>query len=107
MTLEVEDTGPGIPGRRTIQGVRPLLPCGGRAVARSRRSGLGLAIARWSVEMHGGHISAHTAEGRGSRSESNSRQPRSRPYARFRTTKPALPNVRSQNEVTCLASGLS
>jgi heavy metal sensor kinase len=63
--IEVEDTGPGIPEAelsrvfdrfyRVEEGRSPV--AGG--------AGLGLAIARWSVETHGGSISAHTSGGCG------------------------------------------
>jgi heavy metal sensor kinase len=63
--LEVEDSGPGIPAGEVSKVFDRFYRV---EEGRSRAAGgfgLGLPIARWSVEMHGGTISAHTAEGRG------------------------------------------
>jgi heavy metal sensor kinase len=63
--LEVEDTGPGIPGGELSRVFDRFYRVEEGRSREAGGSGLGLAIARWSVEMHGGSISAHTAEGRG------------------------------------------
>ncbi|PYR53446.1 MAG: hypothetical protein DMF95_03975 [Acidobacteria bacterium] len=65
-TVEVSDNGPGIAAEaaahifdRFDRGGRPRSEDGGGA-------GLGLAIARWAVEVSGGHLTLETANGGGS-----------------------------------------
>ncbi len=67
LRVEVEDNGPGIPDHEVpllFQEFRQLsnLPTGSE-----RSSGVGLAIARYLVELHGGTIGAESEVGRGSR----------------------------------------
>jgi signal transduction histidine kinase len=64
--IEVEDTGPGI---APLDRDRIFERFYRVDAARSRDAGgvgLGLAIARWAVEVNGGHIELDTEEGRGS-----------------------------------------
>jgi heavy metal sensor kinase len=63
--LEVEDSGPGIPEPELSKVFDRFYRVEEGRSREAGGAGLGLAIARWSVEMHGGHISAHTIEGRG------------------------------------------
>jgi heavy metal sensor kinase len=64
--FQVEDSGPGIPEDELVKVFDRFyrVECG-----RSREkggAGLGLSIAKWSIETHGGTISAQAAEGSGS-----------------------------------------
>jgi heavy metal sensor kinase len=63
--LEVEDAGPGIPAAEVSKVFDRFYRVEEGRSRGAGGSGLGLPIARWSVEMHGGDISAHTVEGRG------------------------------------------
>ena len=65
-TIEVTDTGPGIPPEHRDHVFDRFYRID---KARSRDlggAGLGLSIARWAVEAHGGRIELHSIEGRGS-----------------------------------------
>ncbi len=65
-TIEVVDTGPGIPPEHRDRVFDRFYRID---KARSRDlggAGLGLAIARWAVEVHGGRIDLDSIEGRGS-----------------------------------------
>ena len=64
--IEVEDRGPGIATEHQphlFERFYRADPSRARAVG---GVGLGLAMARWSVEAHGGHIDLHSREGAGS-----------------------------------------
>jgi signal transduction histidine kinase len=64
--LEVQDTGPGIAAEhrgRIFDRFYRVDP--GRARERGG-AGLGLSIARWAVELHGGRIELESELGRGS-----------------------------------------
>ncbi len=66
VVLEVEDEGPGIP-REDLERVFERFYRGdGRRGADGGGAGLGLAIARWIVELHGGTIRAQRREPQGS-----------------------------------------
>jgi len=65
-TLAVADEGPGIPREHHARVFDRFYRVD---AARSREdggAGLGLAIARWAVEVHGGRIEVESKEGRGS-----------------------------------------
>jgi len=57
----VADTGIGIPQAEQMRIFERFLPRGCCPVARGRRHGLGLSIARHIVEAHGGRIWVRTA----------------------------------------------
>ncbi len=61
--VEVEDTGPGIPDDKLPHIFEKFYQVGDHA--RAKGAGLGLAIAREVVEVHGGRISARNAPGHG------------------------------------------
>ncbi len=66
MELVVEDEGPGVPAREIERIFRPFEQIrNGRRVGRETGLGLGLAIARAIVELHGGHL--HVGPGAGGR----------------------------------------
>ncbi len=66
VTIEVDDEGPGI-AEEELERVFERFYRGGVQPAATRGAGLGLAIARWIVELHGGTIRAERREPRGSR----------------------------------------
>jgi signal transduction histidine kinase len=64
--IEVKDCGPGIPQAhhaRLFERFYRVDPGRSRSLG---GVGLGLSMARWSVEAHGGHIEVHSREGAGS-----------------------------------------
>jgi signal transduction histidine kinase len=66
VTIEVQDRGPGIPAQHLehlFERFYRVDPGRSRGLG---GSGLGLAMARWSVEAHGGTITVDSAEGTGS-----------------------------------------
>jgi heavy metal sensor kinase len=63
--LEVVDTGPGIPENQLSRVFDRFYRVEEGRTGGSGGAGLGLAIARWSVEIHGGNVSAHSADGNG------------------------------------------
>ena len=65
LTLEVDDEGPGIPEGDRERVFERFYRGGGRG-ADGGGAGLGLAIARWIVDMHGGTIRAEPREPHGS-----------------------------------------
>jgi signal transduction histidine kinase len=65
ITLEVEDEGPGIP-EDELERVFDRFYRGDGHAANGGGAGLGLAIARWIVELHGGTIRAERREPHGS-----------------------------------------
>ena len=65
VTLEVDDEGPGIP-EGDLERVFERFYRGDRRDGDSGGAGLGLAIARWIVELHGGTIRAERREPHGS-----------------------------------------
>ena len=64
--VEVRDTGPGIPAERRAR-VFDRFYRGGPQRSGAAGAGLGLAIAKWAVEAHGGELTYEPAEGGGSR----------------------------------------
>jgi signal transduction histidine kinase len=67
ITLEVDDDGPGIPQDELERVFERFYRGNGRRGADGGGAGLGLAIARWIVELHGGTIRAERREPHGSR----------------------------------------
>src|SRR5205085_4477991 len=65
--LEVVDEGPGIPADDLDRVFERFYRGDGRRGNDGGGAGLGLAIARWIVELHGGTISAQRRDPRGSR----------------------------------------
>ena len=65
VSLEVEDTGPGIPEHELSKVFDRFYRVEEHRSPAVGGAGLGLAIARWSVEFHGGTLSAHNAKGTG------------------------------------------
>jgi heavy metal sensor kinase len=66
VTLEVEDTGPGIPNDQLSRVFDRFYRV---EEGRSRDSGgigLGLSLAKWNIEVHGGSITVQSREGQGS-----------------------------------------
>jgi len=66
LIVEVVDEGPGVPPEHQSRIFDRFYRVDS---ARSREwggAGLGLAIARWAVEIHGGQITLESVEGRGS-----------------------------------------
>jgi signal transduction histidine kinase len=66
VTVEVDDEGPGIPEEDLGLVFERFYRGDGRRGADGGGAGLGLAIARWIVELHGGSISAARREPHGS-----------------------------------------
>ena len=66
VTLEVDDEGPGIPEDDLERVFERFYRGDGRRGADGGGAGLGLAIARWIVELHGGTIHAERREPHGS-----------------------------------------
>jgi len=64
--LSVRDTGPGIPAADLERIFERFYRLDQARTRRSGGAGLGLAIARWIAEAHGGHIAVESAVGRGS-----------------------------------------
>jgi signal transduction histidine kinase len=65
--LEVEDEGPGIPAEEVERVFERFYRSDRARSADAGGAGLGLAIARWIVELHGGTITARDAEPHGCR----------------------------------------
>jgi signal transduction histidine kinase len=65
VVLEVEDTGPGIPPNELAKVFDRFYRVEEGRSREAGGAGLGLAIARWSVELHGGTLSAFSGTGRG------------------------------------------
>ena len=63
--LEVEDSGPGIPKDKLSRVFDRFYRVEEGRSRQSGGAGLGLSIARWSVEIHQGRVTAHCEEGRG------------------------------------------
>ena len=66
VTIEVDDDGPGIPQKDLLRVFERFYRGDGRRGADGGGAGLGLAIARWIVELHGGTIRAELREPHGS-----------------------------------------
>jgi signal transduction histidine kinase len=66
VTVEVDDEGPGIPQEDLGRVFERFYRGDGRRGADGGGAGLGLAIARWIVELHGGAIRAERRDPRGS-----------------------------------------
>jgi len=66
VTLEVDDEGPGIPADDLTRVFERFYRGEGRRGADGGGAGLGLAIARWIVELHGGAIRAERRDPHGS-----------------------------------------
>ncbi len=66
VVLQVEDSGPGIPEHELPKVFDRFYRVDEGRSRDAGGAGLGLAIARWSVEIHGGTISAHAGTGCGS-----------------------------------------
>ena len=64
--LSVRDTGPGIPAADREHIFERFYRLDEARTRRSGGAGLGLAIARWIAEAHGGHIAVESVVGRGS-----------------------------------------
>ncbi|MCA1599734.1 MAG: cell wall metabolism sensor histidine kinase WalK, partial [Chloroflexi bacterium] len=64
--LSVRDTGPGIPAADVERIFERFYRMDEARTRRSGGAGLGLAIARWIAEAHGGHIAVESVVGRGS-----------------------------------------
>ncbi len=64
--LSVRDTGPGIPAADLERIFERFYRLDEARTRRSGGAGLGLAIARWIAEAHGGHIAVESVVGRGS-----------------------------------------
>jgi signal transduction histidine kinase len=64
--VEVEDNGPGIPTDEVPLLFQEFARLTNRPTGAERSSGMGLAIARYLVELHGGAIGADSQVGRGS-----------------------------------------
>jgi signal transduction histidine kinase len=67
VTLEVDDDGPGIPQDELERVFERFYRGDGHRGADGGGAGLGLAIARWIVELHGGAIHAERREPQGTR----------------------------------------
>jgi signal transduction histidine kinase len=65
VTLEVDDDGPGIPEDEVERVFERFYRGDGRGKSDGGGAGLGLAIARWIVELHGGTIRAERGEPHG------------------------------------------
>jgi heavy metal sensor kinase len=66
VVLQVQDSGPGIPEDELVKVFDRFYRVERGRPRENGGAGLGLSIAKWSVETHGGTISAQAAEGRGS-----------------------------------------
>ncbi len=64
--LSVRDTGPGIAAEDLERIFERFYRLDEARTRRSGGAGLGLAIARWIAEAHGGHIAVESVVGRGS-----------------------------------------
>ncbi len=64
--IEVSDTGPGIPPEHREKVFERFYRVGLDRSSETGGAGLGLAIARWAVEINGGRIELESEEGRGS-----------------------------------------
>ena len=64
--LAVQDTGPGIPPAEVARIFERFYRLDRARSRRSGGAGLGLAIARWIAEAHGGRIEVQSAVGQGS-----------------------------------------
>ncbi|MCX8038036.1 MAG: heavy metal sensor histidine kinase [Candidatus Sumerlaeia bacterium] len=64
--IEVADTGPGIPPEHREKVFERFYRVGLDRSSETGGAGLGLAIARWAVEINGGRIELESEEGRGS-----------------------------------------
>jgi signal transduction histidine kinase len=64
--VEVEDNGPGIPAQEVPLLFQEFARLTNRPTGTERSSGIGLAITRYLVELHGGTIGAESEAGRGS-----------------------------------------
>jgi signal transduction histidine kinase len=87
--LEVRDRGVGVPDADLARLFEPFAR-GANAVGRFPGAGLGLAVARWVVEQHGGSITVASREGEGS--AFRARLPlRARPVGEPRAEAPRAP----------------
>ena len=66
VVLEVDDEGPGIPGEDLERVFERFHRGDGHRGSNGGGAGLGLAIARWIVDLHGGTIRAERREPHGS-----------------------------------------
>jgi signal transduction histidine kinase len=67
VTLTVDDDGPGIPSGQAQHVFERFYRADAARSSRDGGAGLGLAIAQWIVELHGGHIHAETRTPHGCR----------------------------------------
>ncbi len=67
LQIEVSDTGIGIPADRIGQLFRPFEQLDGSLSRKYEGTGLGLAMVKRLVELHGGSVAVHSKEGEGSR----------------------------------------
>jgi CheY-like chemotaxis protein/two-component sensor histidine kinase len=65
VSLSVKDTGPGIPREALPRLFDPFFRASHHAQSRIKGLGLGLSIVKELVELHGGAITVHSDEGRG------------------------------------------
>ena len=77
VVLEVDDEGPGIPSENLERVFERFYRGDGRRGADGGGAGLGLAIAQWIVDLHGGAIRAERREPHGTRMVVTLPQPRS------------------------------
>ena len=82
VSIEVQDSGPGIPETARARVFDRFYRVDAGRSRAAGGSGLGLSIAQWTVEAHGGKISLESSEGEG---------------CTFRITLPALPADRSRS----------
>jgi signal transduction histidine kinase len=64
--IEVRDTGPGIPAAHRDRIFDRFYRVDASRSREEGGVGLGLAIARWAIEAHGGHIELESDQGHGS-----------------------------------------